>query len=251
MKKFALPVVASAWAGRRYGGRVILADDLFLLLLDRDGKQAIPTDSLNVGLAGALLVDLAESRRIDVAPGAGSLRRSPRVTTPNGPPPGDEVLDGALDLVRRHQGKKVTTVITRMAPDLRATVAGRLVRAGIVDDAGEKVLAVFPTHRWRIRNPGSTQALRQRLREVLSADVRTEERVRALIALLQAVDGLKRALTADGAELADWSAAKKRAKAMAHAQWSAQAVRSVIQASQAAVAAAGTAAITAATASWT
>src|SRR4051794_4167516 len=105
---------------------MLLAEDLLLLLTDdRTGKLVADRTHVDVGLGGAQLIDLSLAHRAD-------LDERSRLVVLDGSPTGDHVLDGALSIVRNHEGKKPRTVIRQLAKDLRPLLYDRLAAAGVV-----------------------------------------------------------------------------------------------------------------------
>jgi hypothetical protein len=227
-----------------------LADELVLLAHNDEGAAELSSYSLNLGLAGAVLLDLALAGKFDVD-GDG------KIVVTDATPTGDPVLDASLSTVAND--KKTRTprewVAKLTAGKVHERVLDDMVAAGVFTREKDKVLWVFPRTRYRaahgVRSPQEVDA-RQRLNAAVeqSPDP-APPRTAALAALVQAA-GLSGKVFADrkGADV------KRRIKelteaSMAHGQWASDGVRKAIEEVEAGVMAAiiaTTAATTATTA---
>ncbi len=86
-----------------------MCERLLLLLLNSDDKP-VAGRATGYLLAGALLADLVLRGRIDIAR-PGEPVETGRVLVRGTMPPGDALLDTALERVRHHQGAEPSTVI--------------------------------------------------------------------------------------------------------------------------------------------
>ena len=78
---------------------MLIAEDLLLLLTDDEtGKPVVDTSKLDLALAGAVLVDLAELDRVDVA-GPGEPVKEGRLYVRDTTPTGEPVLDETLSRI--------------------------------------------------------------------------------------------------------------------------------------------------------
>jgi hypothetical protein len=119
---------------------VTLAEDLFLLVChDATGRARISTINLDLGLGGALLLDLVLRGRLVLV--------DDRVAVVDRTGVGDPLLDAALHKVaadaRSHDPDHW---VRRLAKGTRAAVQGRLVAAGVLLVDDHKVLGVIPVH---------------------------------------------------------------------------------------------------------
>lgn len=177
--------------GSPLGGRhLLLAEELALLAIaERNG--AFPgTPALEVGLAGAVLVELRERRAV-VIDGShlASVERWPI---------GDTVLD---EVVREVEGSapSVRQCVDRIARrGLAATLVDRLERRGIVARHRDVVIGILPVTRYGVVPPRFRQHWAERIGVILRDDARPDARERAMLPLLAAV-GLVRGF-ADPAE---------------------------------------------------
>src|SRR3954451_13765723 len=123
-----------------------LAEDLYLLANNGStGRFRIDTSHLDLGLGGAMLLDLALRGHVE---SAGS-----RVVVTAGPPTGEPLLDTALDTItpadRRHAPDHWVHHLARGA---HRAVQDHLVEAGVLRREDTKVLHVLPVHRTRETN---------------------------------------------------------------------------------------------------
>jgi hypothetical protein len=177
--------------------RYLIAEDLLLLLLD-DESGSLLTDPINVdaGLAGAVLLELAQQRRVqvDVAPGVPATQV---VWVSDASPTGDDLLDEALRLVGERD-RTATGVVEDLAVGLRRRVLDRLAVHGILTHEEGRLLGIFPRHRWPAHDDRHEMALRAGLRESLVQGGAPTERVAALISLLDAIGAEHRVLPFPG-----------------------------------------------------
>jgi hypothetical protein len=102
----------------------LMADDLFLLAHDElSGKARLSAHVLSLGLAGALLVELALAEKI-------SLRGEVVVVTDAEPPAGALAETVHLRLLRSVAPRPVRDWLVFFADDALARVAGRLTQTG-------------------------------------------------------------------------------------------------------------------------
>ena len=119
---------------------VTLAEDLYLLADDAaTGRPVIDQSHLELGLAGALLLDLALRRRIAVV--------DAHVTVASEAPTGEPLLDGALIRIagdgRTHGPDHWVRHLARGA---RRAIQNRLVEVGALQRDDHKLLRVIPVH---------------------------------------------------------------------------------------------------------
>lgn len=219
--------------------RYLIAEDLLLLLLD-DERGSLLTDPINVdaGLAGAVLLELAQRGRVkvDEAPGDPATHV---VHVSDDSPTGDDLLDGALRLVGERD-RTATGVVEDLAVGLRRKVLDRLAARGILTHEEGRLLGIFPRHRWPAHDDRHEMALRAGLRDSLVQGASPTERVAALIALLDAIGAEHRVLPFPGVSNRKLRArAAELSKESAWAAGSAQSSDSVdvVSATRAAIAA--------------
>jgi hypothetical protein len=177
--------------------RYLIAEDLLLLLLD-DERGSLLTDPINVdaGLAGAVLLELAQRGRVkvDEAPGDPATHV---VRVSDDSPTGDDLLDEALRLVGERD-RTATGVVEDLAVGLRRKVLDRLAVRGILTHEEGRLLGIFPRHRWPAHDDRHEMALRAGLRDSLVQGASPTGRVAALIALLDAIGAEHRVLPFPG-----------------------------------------------------
>ena len=84
---------------------MLIAEDLLLLLTDDlTGKHVVGNPGLDLALAGANLVELAERGRVDVA-GERDEVKTGRIVVRDPSPTGDAVLDRRCDAVSTSRGR--------------------------------------------------------------------------------------------------------------------------------------------------
>jgi hypothetical protein len=202
-----------------------LTDDLVLLLLDPDtGRSVVDSTSLDRGIGGALLLDLATRDRIGVD-GDGAWARL-HVTDPA--PTGDALLDEAL---ARLAGKplRAQKAVERLARRTRMPVLERLAERGLVRRERARVLGLFPATTWLPADPAPRAALHRRVEAVLRAGETPDQHVALLISLLHALQAEHKVVDGRRREL------RARAKEVAAGDWAGPAVRKAVQAAQASV----------------
>ena len=225
---------------------MLLAEDLLLLLTDdKTGKLVGSSTEIDVALGGALLVELALTERVDVA-GPDERVRKGRLLVKDPSPTGDDLLDEALGLVGRKEGKKPETVVTPLGKKTRRRLYERLTQAGILRSEERRVLGLFPSRRRPAIDTAHESAVRESLSTALRLGTTTDPRTGALISLLVALDATHKVVTPDSVGLTK-KELKANAKRIAEGEWAAKAVRKAIDSMNAAVMAATTSAVTAGT----
>jgi hypothetical protein len=84
---------------------MLLAEDMLLLVTDdASGRLSAPADRVAAGLGGANLVELTLRNKVDLT-GEQDPGRPGRIIVRDPSPPGDAILDTALETVTAYQGK--------------------------------------------------------------------------------------------------------------------------------------------------
>lgn len=214
---------------------MLIAEDLLLLLTDDStGKPTVDSTKLPFGLAGAVLLELALARRVDVA-GPGEPVRAGRLVVRDASPTGDPVLDEALRRVAAAGPKKPESVLNALGKGLREELYGRLVARGILRAEEGRVLGIFPTHRWPAQDVEHEARVRAGLRDVLVDGRTPSDREVALVSLLSALDQVPNAV---GPVDVPRGELKRRAKVVAAGSMAGDAVRKAVDAVTAATTAA-------------
>ncbi|MEH1098704.1 GOLPH3/VPS74 family protein [Micromonospora sp. CPCC 205561] len=212
-----------------------LAHELALLGYDDAGVNQLGRPTLDYGLAGALLLELALADRIEVADG--------RLVVTDPTPVGQPQLDDALARIAADEKRrKPQEWISRLVKNLPEQVLDGLVSTGVLRREADKVLWVFP----RTRYPSSTGAepavetqARQRMLAAVAGEGPVDGRTAALVGLARAV-GLDRKLFKELPK----QHVKRRLTEIAAGDWASAATRKAIEETQAAVLIATTTATT-------
>ncbi len=224
---------------------MLLAEDLLLLVTeDETGKLVVGSTETQLGLAGAVLLELSLRGAVEITePGRrGRLRIVPDPVLDG---PLDPLLGQALDALRAVDGRKPGQAIDALKKGLPEQIRQRLADRGILRHERGRVLGIFPTDRWPAVDSSHERQLRAALHDALVTGVRPTVETGAVAALLSAVGGIPKALGLTGAE---GRSARRRGKELAKAEWAADSVRAAVDAVSAATIAAVTAATAAATA---
>lgn len=160
--------------------RRTLPEELLLLALDPTTGTTAQPQSLDLGLAGAQLVELALAGRI--APDGDRIA----VVAPR--PTGDPTLDCALELLRR-RGAPVRAVHWIGGPrlGLRQTYLSHLERCGMVHAVAYQMCGVLPTTRYQATDTEISREIKARLDSAIRTGVPPDPRTAALAALAHAV----------------------------------------------------------------
>ncbi len=212
----------------------MIAEDLLLLFLDDEtGSRRTDETRFDYGLGGALLIELALAGRVCVDDDPKPRRRRVEVLDPG--PTGDELLDRALAVIGE-KPRKAVDLVPRLRKGARRALLDRLVARGVLREDADRVLGIFPRHRWPTVDSSHEAEVRQRLRGVLLDGVTPDESIAALIALLASLDQAPKVL--GDLDRPTRHAVRDRAKEIAEGDWTAEATRAAVRAAQDATAAA-------------
>jgi hypothetical protein len=156
-----------------------LAEELLLLAYDdQTGKATGSRIGLDLGMAAAVLVDLALAGRIAYVDG---------FLTVNDPTPtGDPIADSVLARAAEDEPHTPAQWVQRLRHRLRTRVLEDLISRGVVGDVDETQMGVIHVHRYPTTDPHYEAEIRDRLTKALtSADI-PDERTAALATLLTA-----------------------------------------------------------------
>ena len=210
---------------------MLIAEDLLLLLTyDESGKPIVDTTKLDLGLAGAVLIDLAERDRVEVA-GPGETVREGRLYVRDRTPTGETVLDEVLSRVEDRGPKKPASLVPHLTKGLREALYERLAARGIVRAEEGRVLGIFPRRQWPATDSTHEDEMRRGLRDVLVAGREPTVHEAMLVSMLYAVEQVPKVL---GDEV-DKREVRERAKSIAEGQFAGEAVRKAVEAVRAAV----------------
>src|SRR5690349_4957352 len=156
-----------------------LAEELLLLAYDdQTGKATGSRIGLDLGMAAAVLVDLALAGRVAYADGFLKVIDA----TPTGDPIADAVLAKAAD----DEPHTPAQWVQRLRHRLRTRVLEDLVSRGVVQDVDETQLGVIHVHRYPTTDPAYEAEIRKRLADALISGAICDERTAALATLLVA-----------------------------------------------------------------
>jgi hypothetical protein len=221
---------------------MLIAEDLLLLLTDdQTGRHIVANPGLDLALAGANLVELAQRGRVDLA-GKSEQVKAGRIVVRDAAPTGEHLLDETLRRCVDLQGKKPEVVLQALSKTVRKSLIDGLVARGVLRPQEGRLLGVFRITRWPAVESTREDQVRQLVTSALVQGTTPDVRTTALIALLSSVDAAQRVVD-HAAYGVDKKTIKNRAKEMREGAWAAGAVVKAIQAVQGAV----TAAIVAAT----
>jgi hypothetical protein len=215
-----------------------LPEEFLLLAYDEDGTPLTDGTRLDNGLGGALLLQLALAKRVDV--------EDKRVVVVDRGPTGDALVDEALARIAEEKPRKPGYWVTKLSKQARPRLLARLVDEGVLTVEKDRVLWVFPRTKYPSASgttPAVEVAARERMRASVLGSGPVEPETAALCALVAATE-LDRKILGD----LDRKRVKARLKEIGEGAWAADAVRKTIEEIQAAVMVAIIASTTAATA---
>jgi Golgi phosphoprotein 3 (GPP34) len=156
-----------------------LAEELLLLAYDdQTGKATGSRIGLDLGMAAAVLVDLALAGRIAYVNG---------YLVVNDPTPiGDPIADAILARAAEDEPHTPAQWVQRLRHRLRIRVLEDLVSRGVVHDVDETQMGVIHVHRYPTTDKAYENEIRSRLATALTSDAIPDERTAALATLLTA-----------------------------------------------------------------
>jgi hypothetical protein len=158
---------------------IALAEELLLLAYDdQTGKATGSRIGLDLGMAAAVLVDLALHGRIAFVGG--------NLAAIDPEPIGDPIADEILARVVADGPHTPAQWVQRLRHGLRGRVLADLVARGVITDIDETQLGVIHVHRYPVADPAFEAEIRARLAEALITDAIPDERTAALATLLTA-----------------------------------------------------------------
>ncbi len=159
------------------------SEELLLLLLDDSGGKFIdiPVPSLECGLAGAVLMDLAMENRIDTDP--------KRLFVVDPTPVGDDLLDPVLARIvaseKQHDAGYWIRETADRAAEIHERSLARLVERGILRQEEGRFMWVFRARRYPVIDDTSVREVKLRLMGVLFSDDIPDARDILLISLAE------------------------------------------------------------------
>ncbi|MET7710091.1 GPP34 family phosphoprotein [Micromonospora sp. NPDC005413] len=174
---------------------VALAEELLLLAYDdTTGKATMPRISLDLGMAAAVLIELALAGRIAYADGS--------LTVVDPTPTGEPVADEVLGRIAADTPHTPASWVQRLRHGLRDRILGDLCSQGVVRDVDETELGFIHVHRYPVVDTSVEAETRERLAEALTGAAAPDERTAAL-ATLVVVLRMESALGVSGETAAD------------------------------------------------
>lgn len=207
-------------------GSFTLMEELMLLGLHGEKGHQVASTALPYGLAGAILVELMVHGRIRLS--------EEFVEAADRKAVGDPVLDEALAIIRsasrRKRPKGWVSALPGRLKALPRRVAERLVQRGVLRAEERKVLWIFPVTRYPERDSRPEREIRQRVRDAILRDRALDERTAALIALMGACRLVDEVFEKD-----ERKPARKRIKEIVRGNPYGDAVRKVVEETEATV----------------
>jgi hypothetical protein len=213
-----------------------LVEELLLLAYDDTTGRDRSGGYLELGLGGAVVLELTIAGRIELA--------DKKVRVLPGEPLGDPLLDGRLAAIAADKPRAPKAVVNRTAKKLKPVVLDGLVRDGLLRHERDKALGVFPLNRYLPGDPAAEADAKARLGAAVDAGRAEDARTAALATLVYAMK-LERAVFPDRKT----GPTRKALKTIAEGSWVGDATRQAVEAVQAAVMAAVIAATASAAAS--
>jgi hypothetical protein len=156
---------------------VALAEELLLLAYDDStGKATMPRISLDLGMAAAVLIELALAGRIAYADGS--------LTVVDPTPTGEPVADEVLGRIAADTPHTPSSWVQRLRHGLRDRILGDLCRQGVVQDVDETELGFIHVHRYPVVDASVEADTRRRLAEAVTGAAAPDERTAALATLV-------------------------------------------------------------------
>ncbi len=206
---------------------VTLVEDLFLLATDAStGRPLIDTTHLDLGLSGALLLDLVLQHRL--AP------RDSHIVVTDPRPTGDPLLDGALSEIAAAKPHEPGHWVRHLTHGLHRIVRDRLVEAGVLCRDDHKVFGIIPIHRTHETDGRLHHELEDYLQDAVVLNQSPSRQTAALASLALAVG-----LDANLFPRSDHRAVRRRMAEVAaecpECEWVADTVHRAVDASDAAL----------------
>ncbi|WP_106849845.1 GPP34 family phosphoprotein [Blastococcus sp. Marseille-P5729] len=191
-----------------------LTQELLLIALDDESGKKHKSDTIDYGLAGAVVAELALLGRVDLTDG--------QVTVVDPSPTGDPVIDELLAAAGEKR-RKTKSFVTKYGRKMSAKVAEQLIDAGIVTEGRRHFFGIIPSSRHHPTQASPEREIRTRLNAVVLQQMPADPRTAALVALIEATELHKQAFPD-----ADKRDVKERMKAIAASDASGRAVRKAI-----------------------
>ncbi|NRQ32843.1 GPP34 family phosphoprotein [Nonomuraea sp. NN258] len=157
--------------------RLPLHQELYLISHDHSGKPLIHQSSMALGLAGAVLLDLALRERLTIVQGQASV--SDRT------PVGDAVTDSLIPQIAQDRANRdVKFWIKRLAPDMYDRTCGSLVAAGVLTKVTKRRLGMLPYTRYQLTDMAAVVRAAAGVRSAVEGWKQPDDRSAALCGLV-------------------------------------------------------------------
>jgi hypothetical protein len=161
-------------------GSVALAEELLLLAYDDEsGRAAGSQIGLDLGMAAAVLVELALAGRV------GYIDRM--IMVRDATPTGVSIIDEVLARLAADTPHTPASWLQRLRHGLRDRVLADLCARGVIRDVDETTMGFIHLHRYPTVDPTVEADIRARLNLALATDDEPDERTAALATLVAAV----------------------------------------------------------------
>ena len=199
-----------------------------LVLLHHPGtdRRRIWSDKVDLAAGGALLVELAGRRRIELTEPS-RLTRNRTVVLVDPAPTGDDVLDEALRRIAARRSARAQVVLSTIAKGVRGRLLERLAGQGVLRSERRKLLGIVPVRVWPAVDVRHTEELTRGLRHVLVDQRPPTPHEAALISLLHTVGGTAKVLGGTGLDRREL---ERRAKAITGGDAAADVVHQALKA---------------------
>jgi hypothetical protein len=158
---------------------IALAEELLLLAYDdQTGKATGSRIGLDLGMAAAVMIDLALAGRVAYVDGF--------LKVINPAPVDDPIAAAVLAKAAADDPHTPAQWLQRLRHGLRTRVLADLVERGVVQDVDETQMGVIHVHRYPTTDPAVEAEIRKRLAEALITREMPDERTAALATLLTA-----------------------------------------------------------------
>ncbi|MEV3984623.1 GPP34 family phosphoprotein [Nonomuraea sp. NPDC049758] len=157
-----------------------LHHELFLIAHDQSGKPLVHQHSMALGLAGAVLLDLALSGRVTVGQG--------RITVVDPTPVGDAVVDSLVPLMSRDRAEgEARFWIKKLAEDAYDRTRQSLVTAGVLVMVTRRRMGMLPYTRYQLADIASVVRASAGVRSAVEGWKQPDGRGAALCGLVGAL----------------------------------------------------------------
>ncbi|SIS39787.1 GOLPH3/VPS74 family protein [Salimicrobium flavidum] len=166
-----------------------IADELLLLALHNKKGSVVSraTSSLNFGLAGAFISELALKERVEV--------NGKRLVVKDSTPVEDPFLNDIFEQIKNSKkNRKIRTWVEKFGhrmKDRRKGMSHRLAEQGILEEKQKDFLGVFKWNIYPSRDYSYEQEIRTRLTEALKTPESLDDRTLVLLSLIGACDIVK------------------------------------------------------------